>query len=406
MAQIAGLPRGRLSLTGNIDFSRLKVIGSENMEVVFMSKIRKSISFGSMATVLLAGCVLLSGGMGWSAQQTTDQMVLAQQAAQGKAKKAKAEGPLTEKELIKLVKHNKKHLNTAEPEIEARGLGFEMTPEVETQLQKAGADEAFIANLKGYTPSARVEKAKSTGPQVSQAEANAYNQLKAETDPDKRIQEANTFALNFPNSTLLSYVYAIQAVAYQEKNDPPDVIAAGEKSLELNPDNVMALLLLSSTLPQPQLLNVSDAEKVKRLNTAENYATKALQQIDKIGKQPNETDAAFQQRKDQMASGVYSSLGMVHLERSRMAIQAPDQAELGRAEQSYKTAIEKSKGSENAVDYYRLGEVYSMEDKLDEAISAFSNAKRLAPGSVIEQYADRDIKNLKEKKSQAKTPKS
>lgn len=371
-----------------------------------MSYVRKAIRVGAVVSMLLAGSVLLSGGLGWSAQQTTDQMVLQQQASQGKVKKSKSEGPLTEKELIKLVKHNKKHLSTVAPTIEARGLGFELTPEIEQQLQKAGADDAFIANLKGYTPSARAEKAKAAGPPVSPAEADAYNQLKAEKDPDKIIQNSNAFVQNYPNSTLLTYVYAIQAVAYEEKNNPFGVVAAGEKSLALNPNNLMALLLVSSTLPLPQMLKVSDAEKEKRLDAAENYATKALQGIEQLGKQPNETDAAYQQRKAQMASGVYASLGMVHLERSRMAIQAPDKVELGKAEQNYNLAIEKSKGSENPVDYYRLGEVYSMDGKLDEAISAFSNAKRLAPGTVIEQYADREIKSLKEKKAQAKAPKS
>jgi hypothetical protein len=75
--------------------------------------------------------------------------------------------------------------------------------------------------------------------------------------------------------------------------------------------------------------------------------------------------------------------------------------ELGKAEQSYKMAIEKSKGDESAVDFYRLGEVLSMENKLDETIAAYSNAKKLAPGSVIEQYANREIKSLQAKKSKA-----
>jgi tetratricopeptide (TPR) repeat protein len=131
-----------------------------------------------------------------------------------------------------------------------------------------------------------------------------------------------------------------------------------------------------------------------------------LQQIDKMSKQANETDEAFEKRKAQMASEAYASLGMVHLERSRIAAQAPDFADLGKTEQSHKTAIEKSKGSESAVDFYRLGEICSLEGKVDEAISAFSKANRLAPGTVIEQYADRDIKKLKEKKSQAEAPKS
>ena len=60
-------------------------------------------------------------------------------------------------------------------------------------------------------------------------------------------------------------------------------------------------------------------------------ATQALQEIDKINKQPNETDAAFQMRKEQMEGGVYSSLGMVHLERSRLAVQAPAPSQVSAA---------------------------------------------------------------------------
>ena len=169
-----------------------------------MSCVRKAISVGAGLSLLLAAGVLLSGQLGWSAPQTTDQMVLQQQAAQGKAKASKTQGPLTEKDLIKLIKHNKKHLATIAPTIEAQGLAFELTPEIETKLQKAGADETFIANLKGYTPSARAEKAKTAGPQASPEEAKAYNDLKAEKDPGKTIQDSDEFAKNYPNSQLLS----------------------------------------------------------------------------------------------------------------------------------------------------------------------------------------------------------
>ncbi|MCL5005392.1 MAG: tetratricopeptide repeat protein [Acidobacteria bacterium] len=364
-----------------------------------MSYVRKVASIGAVASMLLAGSVLLSGGMAWSAQDTLQQMSVEQQAAQKNVKNPKSKAPLTEKELIKLVKHHKKDLSALGPEIESRGLGFEVTPDIEQSLRKAGADDNFIAAIKNFTPSARAKGA--SGPQVSPAEAQAYNQLKGEQDPDKIIQDANAFAKNFPNSSVLTYVYSIAAVAYQQKNDAENVVLYGERSLALKPDNLMALLLVSSTLPQPQMLNVSDAEKEKRLTLAEVYANKALQEIDQIGKQASETDQAFQARKDQMASGAYSSLGMVHLERSRMAIQEPDLGELAKAEQNYKTAIEKS-GGNDAVDYYRLGEVYSSEGKVDEAIAAFSNASKQAPGTVIEQYANRQIQALKQKKSEAK----
>ena len=140
------------------------------------------------------------------------------------------------------------------------------------------------------------------------------------------------------------------------------------------------------------------------MDSAEDYAKKALTEITKTDKLPTETDKAFQERKSQMTSGAYASLGMVHLERSRLAMQPPDMVELGKAEQNFKTAIQAGKDSD-ATDYFRLGEIYATEGKLDEAISAFNNAARLAPGTVIEQYSQQHIAALKQqKKSQAKAP--
>lgn len=349
---------------------------------------KKVISVGVVASILIAGGLLLTAVPAWSAQQAS------------KAAPA-AQAPLTEKELIKLVKHNKKHLNTLAPEIEARGLGFELTPDIEKSLHKAGADDAFIANLKNYTPSGRAASA--GGPQVTPAEAKAYNQIKAETDPDKLIQNANAYAQSYPKSPLLTYVYAMAGNAYQQKNDAVNAVAYGEKSLQLDPNNLMSLLLVSSILPQPQMLNVGDAVKEQRLNLAETYANKALQIISQLPKLPNETDLAFQQRTGDIASEAYSSLGMVHLERSRMALQPPDMQQLAKAEENYKLAIAKTKNP-NPADYYRLGEVYSQEGKLDDAIEAFSNAGKLAPGSIIEQLANQEIKSLKQRKAQAKPP--
>lgn len=367
--------------------------------------LRKVVSVGTLVSALCVGSTLLCAVPAMAQQMDSNVNMLSVEhaAKNGNTKSEKGKGPLTEKELIKLVKHNKKHLADAQAKVEAQGLGFEVTPEIEKSLQKAGADEKFIADVKDYTPSARAKKdaEASTAIHVSPAESAAYNQLKGETDPDARIQEANTFAQNFPNSRVLPYVYAIQAFAYEQKNDNASVIASAEKSLALDPNNLMALLLASSTLALPQMLNVPDAEKVQRLNKAEIDATKALQQITVMEKQPNETDAAFQKRQDLMASGAYASLGMVHLQRARLAIMAPDLPELGKAEQNYKTAIQKSQGNGSAIDYFWLGVVYSMENKVDDAIEAFTNAKKLAQGSSLAQSADQQINNLKAKKSKA-----
>ncbi len=356
-----------------------------------MSWKEKAVSLGTVLILLLSGCVLLNGRVARAAQG-------AQQTAKAAKPAAPVEAPLTEQELIKLLKHNKRHLEKVAAEVQTRGVDFEFTPDIEKKLTKAGAVEKLITYMKQFTPSARAaRKENAGGPQVSAEEATAYNKLKAEKDPDTIVKDAEDFAQQFPKSSLLTYVYAIEATAFQQKNDAANVVKYGEKSLELDPKNLVSLLLVSQVLPQPQMLNVGDAEKEKRLSAAADYAQKALKEIDQLPKQSNESDAAYSKRRDQIASGAYASLGMVHLERSRMALEGPDMGELTKAEQNYKDAIAKS-DPPNPADYYRLGEVYASENKLDDAIGAFSKAGQLAHGTMIEQLADQQVQTLKKAK--------
>ncbi len=353
-----------------------------------MSIAKKLTSLGAVFSLLLAGAVLLNGNNGWAAQQSAAMAAPAEQA------------PYALKEFIKLVKHNKKDLQTLLPSLKARGVGFEVTPQIEKKLHKAGASPEFIATVKDYTPSAVAARAKGPHHVFSKAESDAYNKVKQQTDPAAIIQAANDFAEKFPKSPLLTYVYGMEAAAYQLQNDPQNVVKYGEKSLVLDSSNLMSLLMVASILPQPQMMNVPDAMKLSHLNLAETYANKALKEIGKLPKLPNETDPAYEARKNGVASRAYAALGMVHLERAGMAIQPPDMKELGLSEQNYRTAIAKAQTPAPTV-YYRLGEVCSQQGKMADAISAFSNASKLGQGTIIQQLADQQIAALKQKQSQA-----
>jgi tetratricopeptide (TPR) repeat protein len=355
-----------------------------------MSWTKKAVSLGTVWTLTLAGSVLITGRPARAAQQ-------AQAAAKSSAP---VEAPLEEKELIKLIKHNKDHQETVAKEVATRGTDFEFTPDIVKKLTKAGATDQLVTYMKQFTPSGRADrKFKLGGQEISAEEAKAYNNLKNAKDPDSIIKATNDFTAQYPKSSLLTYVYALEASAYQQKNDAANVVKYGEKSLDVDSNNLMSLLMVSSVLPQPQMLaNISDAEKEKRLGKAVEYAQKALKEIDQLPKQTNESADAYQKRKDQFAAGAYASIGMVHLERSRMALEGLDQSELAKAVESYKAAISKS-DNPNPSDYYRLGEAYRGENKLDDAITAFSKAGQLAPGSVIEQLANQQVQELKKAKS-------
>lgn len=365
-----------------------------------MSFRKATVVLGTSVAVLLSAWVLSNPRITFAAQES-------QQGAQPAAKAAgPVEAPLTEDELIKLVKHNKNDLEKVASQVQARGLDFELTPEIEKNILKAGSKsnqdntERLITYIKQFTPSARAARASNSGgPQVSAEEATAYNKLKDEKEPDAIIKDADAFTQQFPKSSLLTYVYALEASAFQQKNDAANVVKYGEKSLNLNSKNLISLLLVSGVLPQPQMLtNISDSEKQQRLNAAANYAQQALKEIDQLPKQAKESDAAYQKRKDQISAGAYASLGMVHLELSQMALVGPDLGQLAQAEENYKTAIAKS-DSPSPVDYYRLGEVYAGEKKLDDAIAAFSKAGQLAQGTVIEKLANQEVEALKKAKA-------
>jgi hypothetical protein len=55
-------------------------------------------------------------------------------------------------------------------------------------------------------------------------------------------------------------------------------------------------------------------------------------------------------------------------------------------------------------DYFRLGEVRTMLNKVDEAIEAFTKAGELGQGTLIKTYADQRVQELSKRKAQMQPP--
>ncbi len=243
-------------------------------------------------------------------------------------------------------------------------------------------------------------------PQPTKQEVDDWNALRQEAstglDFDRVIQLADDFEKKYPNSQMLTYVDMFAASAYQQKSDIDKSILYGEKSLKLKPDNLMTLIILADLLPTPQATKGNPADKDKKLSEAETYANRALQLITQMPKQPNETDDQLKKRKDALSADLHSALGMVHLQRSAEGLTGTDKDELAKAEQEYKLATATDKPS--AQDFYRLGEVYESDGKIDEAIDAFGKASQAGQGGPIQPYADKKIQDLKKQKPQPAPP--
>ncbi len=239
----------------------------------------------------------------------------------------------------------------------------------------------------------------------NQAYQGINSELAAGLDPDKVISLSEAFFQKYPNSTFLTYVYTFEASAYQQKGDPIKTVEACEKSLKLKGDNLLSLIIMASILPQPQLMTGGDLDKQKKLTEAEADANQALQLIDKIPKLANEADDAYKKRKDGVSSEPHGALGMIHLQRALMGLTGPDQDELAKSAQEFKQSVEMT-DHPAPQNYYRLGEVYEHENKIDDAIAAFSKASELGQGSGLQVYADKQIEDLKKKQAQSKPPSS
>ncbi|MGO8736553.1 MAG: hypothetical protein ACLQVM_27595 [Terriglobia bacterium] len=279
------------------------------------------------------------------------------------------------------------------------------------QTQTAGYTAASFCNSSraGYTSFTQCHTstndhmcAMAQAENQAQDQAPRFDAIKNESNPNKVIKLADDFVRNFPNSILLSYVYSFGANAYQQKGDLEKVVEYTDKSLRLKPNDLMSLILSVGVLPLPQYIHSHPADRDSILRQAQSEADLALQLIPQIPKQPKESDTDYQKRLAGVASGIHGALGMVHLELAGENPAGPDKAELAKAELEFTTAVSTT-GHPDPRDYYRMGEAYGVEGKLDDAIQAFAKAGKLGQGTVIKTYANEQIAQLKKRKAQGWT---
>jgi tetratricopeptide (TPR) repeat protein len=338
--------------------------------------------------------------------QDTEMIQGQMQSKAGEKGKSKAKGPvpMTEKEVTKEIKSAP--AETVIKDVNERGVDFDMTPDIEKKLRKAKATDEVVEAVRHAGPKVRARMARMIlGPgqsgtqEVPREQAQAFEVIKAEFDPDKAIALGEDFIKKYPDSPLLPFVCYFTANGYQQKGDVEKVVECTGKGLKLKPDNLACLIMRVGTLPQPQYLNNHPADRDKILQEAETDANRALQLVLQIPKQPTEADAAYQKRLNDITSQIHGSLGMVHLELAADSLTGPEKSELGKAEQEFKTAVT-STDRPYPGDYFYMGEAYKLDGKLDDAIEAYTKAGQAGQGTMIKAYADQQVEKMKKLKAQ------
>ena len=300
--------------------------------------------------------------------------------------------PLTQEEVRNLIKKNKKDLDVVYRALDERGVNFDLDRKIEVKMRSAGADDNLLQAIWKAGPTGKNSKAATltsssgTPLHATYEEAMGYKTMEEELDPDRRLRMVEEFERRFPTSELMSTVYTQAAKSCREKGDLNKLVEYGEKSLKLDPNNLYSLIMVAIALPQPRMLESSPQLSAQRLSTAEEYAHRALKLIEGVPAKPNETDEQLKKRKDALGSDAHTALATVYMERDESA----------KAIEEFKTAISLSQ-TPNPPLYFRLGEVCANSGKTNEAIEAFTKASELGHGTVVQQYADQRIAELKKK---------
>ncbi len=298
---------------------------------------------------------------------------------------------LNQDEVYRLIKKDNKHPEVIEKTLHDQGVDFDLNPEIEKRMRKAGADDDILQSLWAAGPTVRNFKGavmmSAVGVPLTSTykEAMGYQTLEREADPDTKIRMATEFAKQFPQSGLLSYVLTQAAAAFQQKGDYPNAVKAARKSLELDPQNTYSLLIAATSLSQPSMVRDAGADRAKNLEEADTDAQKVLALLPKVAIRPDEPPGQLEARKAGIASDAHAALGSIAMQEDNYA----------QAIQEFKEAISYSHPPKAAF-YFRLGEIYSNAGKKQEAIEAFSKAAELGKGTVIENYANQSIQQLKQ----------
>jgi tetratricopeptide (TPR) repeat protein len=227
----------------------------------------------------------------------------------------------------------------------------------------------------GQAPASETPLAKQPQPK-SQAELEALQALFGAQDPDARIKAADELIAKFADTEFKPYALLFAAESYRQKNDFERMVVYAERTLEADPKNFTAMIMLAQGFAQRT--REHDLDKEEKLARAEKLAKDAQQTIkDAPRPNPQITDEQWADAKKDFTGQAHEALGMVALARKKY----------DEAATQFKLAVDSSSQPDHAT-LVRLAAAYNQSGKYDEALTILE--KLMADPNVhptIKQFA-------------------
>ncbi|MBZ5508620.1 MAG: hypothetical protein LAO78_24435 [Acidobacteriia bacterium] len=143
----------------------------------------------------------------------------------------------------------------------------------------------------------------------TQQERNDFTAAYALTGAAAEEAAANDFAARYPTSELRHYLYTSAMLQYQHENNSSKMLAMGEKVLELDPDNPLALVLTATALADG--LGERDRDRERKVSAIKHNAGRAIQAAEAAYANTSAETAPLY--KTTLQSMAYSAMGIMKL---------------------------------------------------------------------------------------------
>ena len=201
----------------------------------------------------------------------------------------------------------------------------------------------------------------------TKAEFNDYNTAFAVNGGAAVEKAADDFSAKYPSSELKVFLYSKAMHEYQAENNKVKILAMGEKVLQLDPDNPVALVLTATVLADT--LSDTDSDRAKKVAEIKKNSDHALQTINTdLGVGANVTPEQLAAYKKTLESMAHSALGIA-------ALKSGDDAG---AEKELKSAADVNSSQPDAYVWYHLALAQDHQKKYAEALTSVNQAVQYA----------------------------
>jgi tetratricopeptide (TPR) repeat protein len=191
----------------------------------------------------------------------------------------------------------------------------------------------------------------------SQKEGEAVMAIFNAKDPDARIAAAENLLTTYADTEFKAVALQVAAASAQEKNDFPKMVIYAERTLEVDPQNYAAMLMLATGLSQRT--REFDLDREEKLAKSDKYATSAIALIQKADKpRPDIPDAQWEMAKKEYTSQAHEALGFSAMLRKKYDVAVTE----------FKASVETA-ATPDAATMVRLADAEIEAGKPDDAIA-------------------------------------